>query len=125
MERATTQRQAVWTALETSPGPLLPEQVLDLAAEICPSIGQATVYRALKRLEAAAEIRRVLDREGRARFEPIRDHHHHFQCRQCDRVYDVPGCAARPPSSIRSRLPSGFALEGHQVWLFGTCAACR
>ena len=124
MERATTQRQAIWEVLERSPGPLLPEDVLAEARRTCPSLGQATVYRALKRLEGEGRLERVADPEGRARFESVRKHHHHFQCRACDRVYDVPGCAVRPPSSLRDRLPEGFRLEGHEVWLHGVCAAC-
>lgn len=124
MSRRTTQQQAVWAALQSAPGPLLPEEVLSRALAGAASVGQATVYRALKKLEALGRVRRVTDPDGRARFEVQRAHHHHFQCRGCDKVYDVPGCAARSPSAIQRRLPAGFSLEGHEVWLHGVCPAC-
>ena len=125
MSRTTTQQQAVWEALESAPGPLLPEEVLARALPRAGTLGQATVYRALNKLEAHDRVRRVTDPDGRARFEVERGHHHHFHCRECDQVYDVPGCAARSPSAIQRRLPAGFSLEGHEVWLHGVCAACK
>ena len=106
-------------------GPLLPEEVLERAQVACPTLGQATVYRALKRLESDGRVARVTDLDGRARFEVQRAHHHHFHCRECDQVFDIPGCAVRPPSALSQRLPDGFLLEGHEVWLRGMCAACQ
>lgn len=125
MPRTTTQQQAVWDALEGAKGPLLPEEVLERAQDACSTLGQATVYRALKRLESEGRVQRVVDLEGRARFEVASAHHHHFQCRECDQVFDVPGCTARSPSALNQRLPRGFVLEGHEIWLRGVCAACR
>jgi len=98
---------------------------LGRAQVACPTLGQATVYRALKRLEGDGRVQRITDLDGRARFEVERAHHHHFHCRECDQVYDVPGCAARSPSALSQRLPKGFSLEGHEVWLRGVCASCR
>ena len=83
------------------------------------------MYRTLKRLESEGRVERVADLDGRIRFEGKRAHHHHFQCRECDQVFDVPGCAARSPSALSQRLPKGFLLEGHEVWLRGVCASCR
>ena len=123
MSRATSQREAIDKAFETAVGPLLPEEVLAAAQSEVPSLGQATVYRAIKRLEEAGDLERVTGTDGRARYELAGDHHHHFQCRECDRVYDVPGCV-RSPASLGTRLPKGFRLEGHEIWLSGVCAAC-
>lgn len=125
MSRTTTQQLAVWKALESAPGPLLPEEVLARALRRSKTLGQATVYRALKKLEGLNRVRRVTDPVGRARFEVARGHHHHFHCRECDQVYDVPGCSVRSPSALQRPLPAGFSLEGHEVWLRGVCAACK
>ena len=38
-------------------------------------------------------------------------HHHHFHCRVCNRVYDVPGCALNE----REAAPSGFLVEDPRV----------
>ncbi len=123
MSRATAQREAIWAALEAAPGPLLPEEVLEQAQASCDSLGQATVYRALKRLEDEERIVRVTSADGRARFEIAQAHHHHFHCTDCDRVFDVPGCGVTS-NSLSKRLPKGFALEAHELWLHGRCAEC-
>jgi Fur family ferric uptake transcriptional regulator len=47
-------------------------------------------------------------------------HHHHFRCRQCDRVYEVPGCVG----SLNEIVPPGFTLENHELVLYGLCADC-
>ena len=49
-----------------------------------------------------------------------RQHHHHFHCRACDRVFELEGC----PEGLRGLIPTGFSLESHEVVLYGRCAAC-
>ncbi|MCA1937046.1 MAG: transcriptional repressor, partial [Dechloromonas sp.] len=48
-------------------------------------------------------------------------HHHHFLCRACGRVFDVPGC----PGKVEQLAPSGFVVDGHDLTLYGRCAGCR
>jgi Fur family ferric uptake transcriptional regulator len=121
--RSTTQRDAIWAALQGAVGPLLPEEILAVAKRRCRSLGLATVYRALQRFEDEGRADRVTSGNGRVRFEIARGHHHHFECRDCERVYDVPGCL-RSPRSLERTLPAGFRLETHEVRLEGLCADC-
>lgn len=48
------------------------------------------------------------------------DHHHHFRCRACERVFEVDGC----PGDLAGLAPKGFQVDAHDVVLFGRCAAC-
>jgi Fur family transcriptional regulator, ferric uptake regulator len=48
------------------------------------------------------------------------DHHHHFHCRQCNRVFEVHGC----PGNLQHLTPNGFISERHEITLTGLCAAC-
>jgi Fur family ferric uptake transcriptional regulator len=48
------------------------------------------------------------------------DHHHHFRCSSCERVYNVSGC----PGGLEKLLPEGFRLESHDLLLTGTCMMC-
>lgn len=123
MSRATSQRSAIWEALANASGPLLPEELLAEAQEHCESLGQATVYRALKRLEEERRVARVRTGDGRVRYEVAQAHHHHFHCRACDRVLDLPGCGLTARQLTRS-LPRGYRLEDHEVVLHGLCADC-
>jgi Fur family ferric uptake transcriptional regulator len=121
MPRRTRQRDAIEAVFRDAARPLGPAEVLALARVRVPSMNLATVYRALKRLIGERRVRPV-DLPGEpARYERADlDHHHHFRCDDCRRVYDVPGCPGVPGSL----LPRGFRLRAHEVVLFGRCARC-
>ena len=46
--------------------------------------------------------------------------HHHFQCKSCNRVYDVPGQL----QSAQELAPEGFLISGHLLMLYGQCSTC-
>lgn len=120
--KSTRQRSAIQAALEQEQRPLLPAEILSLAQQSIPELGLATVYRNLKILLESGEIQSV-ELPGEApRYELAdRGHHHHFQCRQCQQVFDIPGC----PADIEGIAPAGFAVEHHDLTLYGVCAACN
>lgn len=121
--RETRQRAAIRAAIDSSERPLLPQEVLASAQAAVPELGIATVYRNLKLLLEANEVR-VVELPGEvARYESLRhaEHHHHFQCRYCGRVFDVHGCA----EDFARLAPKGFAVDSHELTLYGACADCR
>ncbi|HSF42451.1 MAG TPA: transcriptional repressor [Thermoanaerobaculia bacterium] len=120
-KRDTQQRRAIRAAIEDANRPLSPREVLDSAQRASPGLGIATVYRTLKTWVEEGGLTQV-DLPGEApRYEATgKQHHHHFHCRSCDRVYELFGC----PENLRSLTPPGFALEAHEVVLYGRCAAC-
>jgi Fur family ferric uptake transcriptional regulator len=121
MERDTRQRRAIRRVLETSGRPLSPLEVLAAAYRHAPGLGMATVYRNLKALLLEGTIVAVELPGEAARYEPAgKSHHHHFRCRRCDRLFEVPGCR---PSSV-GRPPRGFVAESHEVVWYGRCATC-
>jgi Fur family transcriptional regulator, ferric uptake regulator len=119
--RDTQQRRAIRAAIEEAGRPLSPQEILETAKRTSPGLGIATVYRTLKSWVEAGGLTQV-DLPGEApRYEVTgKKHHHHFHCRSCDRVYELEGC----PEDLRSLTPPGFALESHEVVLYGRCAAC-
>ena len=121
MERHTPQRAAVLAAIASAGRPLLPQEVLELAASQAPTLSIATVYRALKKLADEGSICPVALAGEPVRYEAAgQGHHHHFQCRECRRVYDVAGCVG----GLGGLVPPGFTLEEHEVILYGRCAEC-
>jgi Fur family transcriptional regulator, ferric uptake regulator len=121
MERNTRQKAAVRAALVVAARPLTPLEILKTAQGEAPGLGIATVYRVLRSMVAEGAVIPV-DLPGSAtHYEVARTgHHHHFQCRACERVYEVEGC---PPDLARF-APPGFVLDGHEVVLYGRCVAC-
>lgn len=56
------------------------------------------------------------------RYEPARHaHHHHFQCTECKRVFDVHQC----PGDLAKLAPQGFTVERHEITLYGHCEQCN
>ena len=89
-------------------------------------IGVATVYRSLELLEGLGLLHRVDTGEGVSRYEPAHpsgEHHHHLICNRCGRVsaFEDAGLE-RSVQRMARRLT--FRVEGHDVALRGTCAAC-
>jgi|SRR6185369_2920784 len=121
VERDTQQKRAIRSAIETAGRPMSPREVLDEALPLSPGLGIATVYRTLKSGVDGGWLTQVELPGEPPRYEATgKQHHHHFHCRSCDRVYEIEGC----PDGLRAMTPPGFSLEAHEVVLYGLCATC-
>jgi Fur family transcriptional regulator, ferric uptake regulator len=121
MERATRQRAAIRDAIAQAERPLLPQEVLLAAQNQVPGLGIATVYRNLKTLVEDHELHQVNLPGENPRFELAHHpHHHHFQCKQCQRVFDVHAC----PGNLAALAPAGFTVDDHELTLYGRCKDC-
>ena len=121
MKRNTTQRMTIEEIFKQADHPLGVQEILEVGKGRVPSLNLATVYRNLKLLLAEGRLNIIshpvlgilYERAGKA-------HHHHFHCRICDRVFELPGC----PLKETVPCPPGFVAEAHEVYLFGVCAVC-
>lgn len=121
MERNTRQRTAIRDALARTHRPLLPQEVLQAAQASAPRLGLATVYRNLKAMVEDGELCTVELPGENPRFEIAgRQHHHHFQCTHCQRVFDVHAC----PGDLSRLAPPGFTVLDHELTLYGRCREC-
>jgi len=121
MKRRTRQHQAIYDVIVAADRPLLAQEILTLAAGAVPQLSIATVYRTIKALQETCTIKAVLLPGQNPRYEPAdHSHHHYFQCRQCERVFDVETC----PGNLDNLVPSGFTLEDHEIILYGRCCEC-
>jgi Fur family transcriptional regulator, peroxide stress response regulator len=82
----------------------------------------SSVFRALRQLESAGEVLRIDLGDGRARFEPVGEHHEHVRCDLCGAVEPVPGCLVE--ESVVERQ-TGFSITGHRLLFAGICPRCR
>lgn len=121
VERDTRQRRAIRQVLEEAGRPLSPQEVWDASHRAVPGLGIATVYRTLKGWVAEGGLRSVELLGEPPRYEAAgKDHHHHFCCQECGKVYEIEGC----PRDIQKLTPKGFRLERHELVLYGRCAGC-
>jgi Fur family ferric uptake transcriptional regulator len=122
LRRKTVQKDAIKEAFLLTCRPLRVNEILQIGRKKVESLNQATVYRNLKLLVEEGWLRVICHPEAGTFYERAeKEHHHHFHCRSCDRLFDLPGCALKENKSV----PSGFVTERHEVFLFGVCPSCR
>lgn len=121
MIRNTRQRTVIRKVFEDTNRPMGAPEVLEAAKPLLAGLGIATVYRTIKALLEEGWLTPVELPGEPPRYELSgKDHHHHFHCRDCGKVYELEGCV----DNLKKMTPPGFRLLGHDVILFGLCVAC-
>ncbi len=120
--RKTRQKDAIRAAFLGADRPLSPEEVLRYARELVEGVSIATVYRNIGTLVEESWLTSIALPGETARYEVAgKEHHHHFRCNQCRKVFEMPGCGVQ----FKPNLPKGFQVTGHEFFLSGNCAACQ
>jgi Fur family ferric uptake transcriptional regulator len=119
--RQTQQKTAIQKVLERAARPLSSNEILLLAQAEVAQLGIATVYRNIKNLLAEGVIKTVALPNTAPRYELANlAHHHHFQCNNCDKVFDIHGCT----HGLNTLAPAGFNVQAHDITLYGQCLEC-
>lgn len=120
--RKTKQKDAIRSAFLRADRPLSPEETLTMAQGEVNGISIATVYRNVGALVDERWLTPV-ELPGEARRYEVagKDHHHHFHCKSCGKVFELEGCAIE----LKPKLPRGFRASRHEFFKYGSCAACR
>jgi Fur family transcriptional regulator, peroxide stress response regulator len=87
-----------------------------------PRASRATVYNTLIALCDAGLVHEIYMDEAVARYDANVEPHHHFVCRVCGQLEDVPLSAVGRPS--RCDLRAGYRVENYEVVVRGVCAIC-
>jgi len=120
MQRNTKQREVIASCFSTEDRPMTANEVHELASEDCPSLGIATVYRAINALVGSGVLAPVAI-GGATRYELAeKPHHHHFYCAECDRAF----CLEKCPVPEKGLAPKGFTVRDHEMVVFGDCPVC-
>ena len=120
--RKTRQKDAIRSAFIGADRPLSAEETLAYAQEQVEGISIATVYRNIGALVEDKWLAPVEIPGESTRYEVAgKEHHHHFHCNGCGKVFEMQGCAVQ----VKPKLPRGFRATGHEFFLYGMCADCR
>lgn len=120
--RVTRPRLLVLDVLEKRAGHCAVEDVLDGLVRQGARLSRATVYNVLRSLMAAGLVMVADIGPGRMFLEPARAWHHHFVCRVCGAVIDVP-CVVGSKPCLEPSLPGAEVEEAQVIWR-GRCPSC-
>ena len=121
--RVTPQRFAVYANLCDRDDHPTAEQILGDLNRDAPTSSQATVYSSLQALRKVGLVRDVLLEEGLCRYDANVDPHHHFRCRHCGAIEDIPWQQFADISFQQFR--SGLQVDDYEVTVRGLCEQCQ
>jgi len=120
--RATKPRVVIYDLLQEAGGHRTADEVAGLVADSGQKLPRASVYNVLDDLSRVDLIMRADRGPGTAIFEVADTWHHHFVCRECGEVTDVP-CVVGSKPCLDADLP-GAVIDEAQIIFRGTCASC-
>lgn len=120
--RVTPQRRAVWSAFgDDKNGHLSANEVFGRARRELPELARATVYNTLSAFVDAGLLQAVESRGAMLYDSNLDQGHHHFRCRNCDRLYDV---HVEGVEDLRISGEEKFVVDQRTVLLRGFCPDC-
>lgn len=123
--KLTNARLTVLNVLEQGGGHLTSAEILDRVSTADPSIGRASVFRALDLFTELLLIRPTfIDTSMTPSYVMLPDgHHHHIICTNCHRVIEFEDCGLNAlAAELERRL--GVRLTGHLLEFYGLCERC-
>ena len=119
--RNTRQKDSIRAAFTRADRPLSHDEALALAQQHVTGLSIATVYRNIHSLVEEGWLTAVEVPGDTTRYEVSgKDHHHHFQCNRCGKLFELAGCGIQ----VTPQLPAGFSTTGHEFFVYGLCDLC-
>jgi len=115
----TGQRQLILDVLRSSSGHMTADQVFTAARQIKPDIAVGTVYRNLKLLSEAGEIRHILVAGSPDIYDKSLHPHEHMICDGCSQVYDID---VIDTSAIEQK--HNIRISSYELTIRGLCGNC-
>lgn len=122
--RVTPQRALIAARAASLPGAFTVDELADAVHAEDPSLGTATVYRAVTAMAESGWLERVGKRGGSTLFARCGagGHHHHVICDGCGKMA-VTECPVAVDLGDMGET-DGFVVTRHEVTLYGLCPAC-
>ena len=122
--RLTPQRMMILSAIENSEDHISAEEIYAQIVARYPNVNISTVYRTLELLERLGMVTKTDLGEGRVRYHPLEQgHHHHLVCRECGAIIDLEESLL---ASLKSTLlrEYKFVADLKHLAILGRCANC-
>jgi Fur family transcriptional regulator, ferric uptake regulator len=123
--KLTDARLTVLQVLEQSGGHITSTELLEQVNAADPTIGRASVFRALDLFTRLSIVRPTYINSSITPTYVLmpNGHHHHIICTNCDRVIEFEDCGlGKLAGELENRL--GVQLTGHLLEFYGLCEDC-
>ncbi len=123
--RLTRQRVIVAEALASAKRALSAQELYERIQKTHPTLGRATVYRALE-AQVQDGMASRFERDGHisAYIACDAEHHHHLVCTNCQRVEDLNETVVAPLLASVGRRHE-FQVDHAALDFYGLCRSCR
>jgi len=98
------------------------DYVYEKARNELPNVSLGTVYRNLGQLVENKQLK-SLNIDGTIHYDAFLDDHQHFQCKTCNRVFDIELNTKDFVSKVESN--TNHIIDGCQILLVGICNDCQ
>lgn len=117
----TRQRALITQIIQAQPRHLTADEICAAARRQMPTLARGTVYRNLKLMEDAGEIRRLELPSGPDRYDRTTAPHGHLYCDACGALRDM------PMDDLQQQLEAavGAPVRGYQLTVHYLCPDCR
>jgi Fe2+ or Zn2+ uptake regulation protein len=124
VKRNTMQKKLVEGAVKSMRTHPTAEEVYDYIIARYPEISRATVYRNLKQLSDAGEIRRIEVPGAADRYDLNVSEHYHIQCKICGKFLDIDLPYMTSLDEMVAEA-TDYDMESHDIVFKGICPGCR
>jgi len=123
--RNTHQRDVILAEFLRETRHVTTEELWERVKKVDPSIGYATVYRALRLFMECGIASKHEFGGGSARFETESEHHHdHMICTKCGKIIEFENEEIERLQEVVCS-ENRFKMTSHKMEIYGVCAACR
>ena len=117
----TATRMRVWNYIKNNENHPTADDVFRDLSDMQEKISRATVYNTLNLFAEKGLVQEIYGYDNVVHFDPFTHIHAHFQCKECNQIWDIPV----EKSHILSDLSEGFEVESMNIVILGTCPQCK
>ncbi|MFW6281735.1 MAG: Fur family transcriptional regulator [bacterium] len=122
--RMTKQRKAILRVLKNTKSHPTADWIYEKVKKDIPNISLGTVYRNLNVLAEMGKINVLNYGSSQSRYDGKSDHHYHFHCEKCGKVYDLE-LDLETYLNNEVNKKTGFIANEHRLEFSGICPECQ